>query len=121
MANTFKVFSIADVAVDSGTFSTLYTVAGSTTGIILGMNICNKIATERDVTVKLTSDTGNRTGANNAANESVSLLNEVTIPAYEGQMGILKDHIPLITFLLFCSCTHPSGVIVCMLVPIIKS
>ena len=24
---------------------------------------------------------------------------EVTIPAYEGQMGILKDHIPLITFL----------------------
>ena len=25
--------------------------------------------------------------------------NEVIIPAYEGQMGILKDHIPLITFL----------------------
>ena len=24
---------------------------------------------------------------------------EVTIPAFEGQMGILKDHIPLITFL----------------------
>ena len=26
-------------------------------------------------------------------------VNEVTIPSYEGQMGILKDHIPLITFL----------------------
>ena len=25
--------------------------------------------------------------------------NEVVIPSYEGQMGILKDHIPLITFL----------------------
>ena len=25
--------------------------------------------------------------------------NEVTIPSFEGQMGILKDHIPLITFL----------------------
>ena len=25
--------------------------------------------------------------------------NEVTIPSYEGQMGILKDHISLITFL----------------------
>ena len=25
--------------------------------------------------------------------------NEVIIPSYEGQMGILKDHIPLITFL----------------------
>ena len=24
---------------------------------------------------------------------------DVTIPSYEGQMGILKDHIPLITFL----------------------
>ncbi|MDB9802711.1 ATP synthase F1 subunit epsilon [Pelagibacteraceae bacterium] len=24
---------------------------------------------------------------------------EATIPSYEGQMGILKDHIPLITFL----------------------
>ena len=28
-----------------------------------------------------------------------SEANEVTIPAYEGQMGILKDHISLITFL----------------------
>ena len=28
-----------------------------------------------------------------------SEANEVTIPFYEGQMGILKDHIPLITFL----------------------
>ena len=42
MANTFKVFTIADVAIDSGTFSTIYTVAGSTTGIVLGLNICNK-------------------------------------------------------------------------------
>ena len=25
--------------------------------------------------------------------------NEATIPSYEGEMGILKDHIPLITFL----------------------
>ena len=28
-----------------------------------------------------------------------SETNEVTIPSYEGQMGILKDHISLITFL----------------------
>ena len=26
-------------------------------------------------------------------------VNEVTIPSFEGQMGILKNHIPLITFL----------------------
>ena len=81
MANTFKVFTIADVAVDSGAFSTLYTVASSTTSVILGLNICNKDATDRDVTVKLTSDTANRTGANNAPNENVTLLNEVAVPA----------------------------------------
>ena len=96
MANTFKVFTIADVAVDSGTFSTLYTVAGSTTTVVLGMNICNKIAAERDVTVKLTSDTGSRTGANNAANETVTLLNETAIPAdstlevFAGQKIVLE-------------------------------
>ena len=28
-----------------------------------------------------------------------SEASQVTIPSYEGQMGILKDHIPLITFL----------------------
>ena len=26
-------------------------------------------------------------------------VNEVTIPSFEGQMGIIKDHVPLITFL----------------------
>ena len=96
MANTFKVLTIADVAIDSGTYSTLYTVAGSTTAVVLGMNICNKIAAERDVTVKLSSDTANRTGANNAANEAVTLLNEVAIPAdsslevFAGQKIVLE-------------------------------
>ena len=81
MANTFKVFTIADVAIDSGTYSTIYTCAGSTTGIVVGLNLCNKTATDRDVTVKLTSNTGSRTGANDAANEDVILLNEVVVPA----------------------------------------
>ena len=81
MANTFKVFTIADVAVDSGTYSTIYTCAGSTTGIVIGLNICNKTDTDRDVTVKLSSDTSSRTGANDAANEAVTLVNEVIIPA----------------------------------------
>ena len=81
MANTFKVFTIADVAVDSGTFSTLYTAGTGVTAIVLGLNICNKNATEEDVTVKLTSNTGNRTGSNDAANENITLLNEVSVPA----------------------------------------
>ena len=96
MANTFKVCTIGDVAVDSGTFSTLYTGAGSTTSVVLGLNICNKINAARTVTVKLTSDTANRTAANNAANENVTLLNEVSIPAdtslevFAGQKIVLE-------------------------------
>ena len=81
MANTFKVFTIADVAIDSGTYSTIYTCAGSTKGIVLGLNLCNKTDTDRDITVKLSSDTAGRTGNNDAANEAVTLLNEVVIPA----------------------------------------
>tara|TARA_B100000073_G_scaffold128361_1_gene105064 strand:+ start:414 stop:779 length:366 start_codon:yes stop_codon:yes gene_type:complete len=81
MANTFKVFTIADVAVDSGTFSTLYTAGSGVTAVVLGLNICNKDAAEQDVTVKLTSNTSNRTGNNDAANVNVTLLNEVVIPA----------------------------------------
>ena len=63
MANTFKVCTIADIAVDSGTFSTIYTVAGSTTTVILGLALCNKINATRTVTVKFACATGNRTGA----------------------------------------------------------
>ena len=81
MANTFKVFTIGAVAVDTGTYSTIYTCAGSTTGIILSLNICNYTAVDQDVTVKLTSNTGSRTGNNDAANENVILLNEVSVPA----------------------------------------
>lgn len=96
MANTFKCVSLADVAVDSGTFSTLYTVGGSTTTVVLGLAICNKINAARTVTVKVTSDTANRAGANNAANENITLLNEVTIPAdttlevFSGQKYVLE-------------------------------
>lgn len=81
MANNYKLFSIADVAVDSGTYSTIYTVAGSTTGVVLGLTLCNKINAARTVTVKITSDTANRTGSGSTANESITLLNEVSIPA----------------------------------------
>jgi len=80
MANTFKVCTIADVAVDSGTYSTIYTVAGSTTTVVLGLALCNKNAAARTVTVKITSDTAGRTASNDAANENVTLLNEVSVP-----------------------------------------
>ena len=83
MANTFKVITVADIIIDTaGTpYSVVYTVAGSTTTIVVGLNLCNKTATDSDVTVTLVSDTGSRAVANNAANEQVILLNEVSVPA----------------------------------------
>ena len=81
MANTFKVFTIADVAIDTSTYSTIYTCASSTTGIVLSLNLCNKTDTDYDVTVKLSSDTANRTANNDGTNEAVTLLNEVVVPA----------------------------------------
>jgi hypothetical protein len=85
MANTFKVITVADIIIDTaGTpYSVVYTVAGSTTTIVVGLNICNKTATDSDVTVTLVSDTGSRAVANNAANEQVILLNEVSVPWIE--------------------------------------
>tara|TARA_B100001564_G_scaffold185056_1_gene155516 strand:+ start:149 stop:514 length:366 start_codon:yes stop_codon:yes gene_type:complete len=80
MANTFKVFTIANVAADSGTFSTIYTAGTGVTSVVLGLNIANKVADARTVTVKLSSNTSNRTGANDAVNVDVTLLNQVTIP-----------------------------------------
>ena len=41
-----------------------------------------------------------------------SEANEVTIPSFEGQMGILKDHIPLISFLMLVYACIPSKDIV---------
>ena len=83
MANTFKVITVADIIIDTaGTpYSVVYTVAGSTTTIVVGLNLCNKTATDSDVTVTLVSNTGSRAGANDATNEDVILLNEVVVPA----------------------------------------
>ena len=81
MANTFKTVTFAAEPASAGTPYVMYTAGSGVTAVVLGLNICNKDAAEQDVTVKLTSNTSNRTGANNAANEDVTLLNEVVIPA----------------------------------------
>ena len=97
MANTFKVCTIADVAVDSGTYSTIYTAASGKTTVVLGLNICNKTAGAIDTTVKLTSNTSARTGNNDAVNENVTLLNEVVIPGdtslevFAGQKIVVEE------------------------------
>ena len=59
----------------------LYTVAGSTTTVVLGLILTNLHTSAVTVEVELVSDTGNRNGANNVANGTSFLVKDVTIPA----------------------------------------
>ena len=77
MANTFKVITKAGVT----SADVIYTVASSTTAIVLGFQIGNTTGSAITTTVTLTSDTGNRSGANDEANQTVEILTATAIPA----------------------------------------
>ena len=77
MANTFKVVTKAGVT----SADVIYTVAGSTTTVILGLILGNTTTSQVTSTVTLSSDTSNRAGANNEANQNVELLTNAPIPA----------------------------------------
>ena len=70
MANTFKLASKAGIT----SADIVYTVAGSTTTIVLGLMIGNTTTSQITVTVSLVSDTGNRTNANDEVNQTVPLM-----------------------------------------------
>ena len=76
MANTFKVVTKAGVT----SADVIYTVAGSTTTVILGLIIGNTTSSSINATVTLGSDTGSRAGANNEDNENVELITSTPIP-----------------------------------------
>lgn len=76
MANTFKVITKAGVT----TADVIYTVAGSTTTVLLGMMLGNTTSGATTATVTLTSDTANRSGANNEANQAVELVTNAPLP-----------------------------------------
>ena len=77
MANTFKLSSKAGVT----SADVIYTVATSTTTIILGLILGNTTTSQVTATVTLTSDTGNRTNANDEVNQPVELITNAPIPA----------------------------------------
>ena len=77
MANTFKVITKAGVT----SSDVIYTVAGSTTTVILGLMLGNTTTSQVTATVTLGSDTSNRAGANNEANQAVELVTNAPIPA----------------------------------------
>ena len=77
MANTFKVITKANVT----SADVIYTVAGSTTTVILGLVLGNTTTSQVTTTVSLASDTGSRAGANNEDNQTVELVTNAPIPA----------------------------------------
>ena len=76
MANTFKLISKAGVT----SADVIYTVAGSTTTVLLGIMLGNTTTSQVTATVTIESNTGNRSGANNEANQNVELVTNAPIP-----------------------------------------
>ena len=76
MANTFKVVTKAGVT----SADVIYTVAGSTTTVVLGLLIGNTTSSGITTTVTLGTDTANRAGANNETNQDVELITSSAIP-----------------------------------------
>ena len=77
MANTFKLVTKAGVT----SADVIYTVASSTTTVVLGIMLGNTTTSQVTATVTIESDTSSRAGANNEANQTVELVTNAPIPA----------------------------------------
>jgi hypothetical protein len=80
MANTFKVVTFAAEPASAGTPYVMYTVASSTTTVVLGLVLSNINTTAVTAEVELVSTTSARGGANNVANGTAFLIKDVNIP-----------------------------------------
>ena len=80
MANTFKVVTFAAEPASAGTPYVMYTVASSTTTVVLGLVLSNINTTAVTAEVELVSTTANRGGANNVTNGTAFLIKDVNIP-----------------------------------------
>tara|TARA_B100000214_G_C23813814_1_gene556250 strand:- start:176 stop:523 length:348 start_codon:yes stop_codon:yes gene_type:complete len=76
MANTFKLITKAGVT----SADVIYTVASSTTTVILGLMLGNTTSSSVNGTVTIETDTANRSGNNDEANQNVELLTTTAIP-----------------------------------------
>ncbi len=80
MANTFKAITFAAEPASAGTPYVMYTAAGSTTTVVLGIMVGNTTTSQITATVSLGSDTSNRAGANDEANQTVELVTNAPVP-----------------------------------------
>ena len=76
MANTFKVVTKAGVT----SADVIYTVASSTTTVVLGVMVGNTTTSQVTATISLASTTGSRAGANNENNQTVELVTNAPVP-----------------------------------------
>lgn len=76
MANTFKVVTKAGIT----TQDTIYTVAASTTTVIIGITLANTTTSQTTATIELVSDTANRAGDGTEANQTVKLVKDAPLP-----------------------------------------
>ena len=79
MANTFKVVTFAAEPASAGTAYKMYTCAGSTTTVVLGLILTNIHTSAVTAEVELVSDTSG--GGRAATNGTSFLVKDVTIPA----------------------------------------
>ena len=77
MANTFKVVTKAGVTSED----VIYTAGSGITTIVLGLVLGNTTNAQITGTVTLNTNTSNRSGANNEANQAVELVTAAAIPA----------------------------------------
>ena len=84
MANTFKVVTFAAEPNASGTPYVVYTVAGSTTTVVLGLVLANIHTSQVTATVRVVSDTGSRGGSNNVTNGTSIVVQDMPIPVGSG-------------------------------------
>ena len=78
MANDFKSFSKANIAIDSGTYSTLYTVPYTATpveSILLEVDIANTYSGDITVDVKINKNSGGTGGT-----DDIFLVKEAPVP-----------------------------------------
>ena len=80
MANTFKTVTFAAEPASAGTPYVMYTVAGSTTTVVLGLVLANIHTAQVTATVRLVSDTANRAVTNNTANGTSIIVKDAPIP-----------------------------------------
>jgi len=77
MANTFKVVTKAGVT----SADDIYKAGSGVTAIVLGLILGNTTTSQITSTVTMQTDTSNRAGNNDEANQTVELITNAPIPA----------------------------------------